>query len=887
MTEVVIGQQEHGYLKGHQLLSASLKLVREDQDLVDRISDISGQLRPREHFAPYLTVYPLPSRRFYVVARTWQDVEAPRAGCVLTRSLFVPMEEWSRLPDIQPIVDLLIPVQRGEKAAPVSWTPGQPGRPPPVVAPWTVELTEALFLEAREPAVVFDTTAAELALLRILTALWPGLRARFAACSHALGPRKVEGREFDLLFAPKSARMRFADWRGRRIEAAGAAPRHRWSEATAKRIFESPDPRLAAIDDMGLLRTHTEDDDGNLRLVLLWNELIAKAKTSPTAVLGLLDIANSQGGRGLATLAPLAMNALEVSRRDLPAADAWRFLVTLVKKFSDDPPPSVADAMRGAARSLARDDPDEAFRSLTAESDIPRATQQYFLPAIADGVAAAPTVLGAWDAFAGIADDLSLELLASKPELAGRLIGTGDTDDHWIETLARPLRAHQHPAFTLAADNLIPALDRPSLVPILDAILVDCDAKLLGNVAERLGRSTDFRIEAFEPVLLRAVRTAEHRQTLRQAVARSSTSSRADHILINTLTPDRESVAWLGSDALPPDRALSLLLDLLGRQSDHTLSVLAGDTASHAILLRLLAADLTKSADALGRLLLVRSVPTADLLWMFDSIRDRVGLSRRASMVRLVLERVLAEGVDAPGRLPDLLAEAATIVPSEELIRLALPPGRSAVRWGINLASLNVAPPQVRSGLLRQVDLLTARLIAGPPDSLGVSAYDAWADLIRDARSVQAAAYERAAIHALDFALSHPRLPVGVLAATTFPPVHERLPKSRSAANDTIWSLMLAVPLAMFGEIDRAKSLRRALVYAFMHSDWPPARLLAAGLVGGVDQKLLKLVKREYRGDVYLSAIAHDIPNLPSSLRARATKALDKFAASDLSRIGD
>jgi hypothetical protein len=57
----VIHQQKHGYRAGHQLLGSTLRLDRTDQDVIDRLSDLSGQVRPGETIPPYLTVYPLPT----------------------------------------------------------------------------------------------------------------------------------------------------------------------------------------------------------------------------------------------------------------------------------------------------------------------------------------------------------------------------------------------------------------------------------------------------------------------------------------------------------------------------------------------------------------------------------------------------------------------------------------------------------------------------------------------------------------------------------------------------------------------------------------------------------------------------------------------------------
>src|SRR5580658_491580 len=100
-------QQLHGYKHGHELLSTSVRLSKHDQELIDRLSDVAGPLRPGELFKPYVTCYPLPSGSHYVVARTWQDLEAPRAGCVRTRSGLITLSEWIRGIDLVGVVDVL------------------------------------------------------------------------------------------------------------------------------------------------------------------------------------------------------------------------------------------------------------------------------------------------------------------------------------------------------------------------------------------------------------------------------------------------------------------------------------------------------------------------------------------------------------------------------------------------------------------------------------------------------------------------------------------------------------------------------------------------------------------------------------------------------------
>ncbi|MFB2015660.1 hypothetical protein ACEZAT_05250, partial [Shigella flexneri] len=99
--------QIHGYRKGHQLLASSILLSKEDQAIVDRLSDVAGPLRPKEQFEPYLTAYPLPSGTYYVIARTWQDHSVPRAGCVRTKSLLINSNVWANRLPLSAILELL------------------------------------------------------------------------------------------------------------------------------------------------------------------------------------------------------------------------------------------------------------------------------------------------------------------------------------------------------------------------------------------------------------------------------------------------------------------------------------------------------------------------------------------------------------------------------------------------------------------------------------------------------------------------------------------------------------------------------------------------------------------------------------------------------------
>lgn len=98
------------------------------------------------------------------------------------------------------------------------------------------------------------------------------------------------------MFAPKDARSKFANWPGRRIDGtADNVARHRWTGIIEDRVFAAPLPSLLSERDVKLAGRSDAKSPTLLRISLLWDELVGKIRTTPTAALGLLDIADSRG----------------------------------------------------------------------------------------------------------------------------------------------------------------------------------------------------------------------------------------------------------------------------------------------------------------------------------------------------------------------------------------------------------------------------------------------------------------------------------------------------------------------------------------------------------------------------------------------------------------
>ena len=245
MSDLDVHQLVHGYDHGHSLLAASTTLAREDLDLVGRLSDLSGTLGTDLEVAPYLTLYPLPSQKFFAVARTWLDDSAPRSGCVLTHTILVPFSAWAteespsrfsavlRRPTRERLADFSVPPTSVPKFTAKIAT----------VEPFGDYFVQRYFGEGLAPIAWFEALDAEATAWCVIRALWPSLRARFACCTLALQPRTLGDRPFDLVFAPSAVFSRFGEFArdhfvdGGAVSNTGDSPES-WFRSWSKCVFE-------------------------------------------------------------------------------------------------------------------------------------------------------------------------------------------------------------------------------------------------------------------------------------------------------------------------------------------------------------------------------------------------------------------------------------------------------------------------------------------------------------------------------------------------------------------------------------------------------------------------------------------------------------------------
>lgn len=852
-TVITAEVQIHGYRKGHQLLASSVVLSKDDQAVMDRLSDVAGPLRPKEQFAPYLSAYPLPSGTYYVIARTWQDLTVPRAGCVRTKSVLIDAQTWSLRPPLIPILRLLGSAELPSEtdAVRIELEEQLEERLPPAPNFSASELLEALFLEDAKPVVVFDAPDPELIALRLLTALWPDIRRRFALSTFALSPRKLRGRDLDLVFAPSNAKAKFSDWPGRRVDGRLAQnDRHRWTGAIVRRVFEEPAPRLLSDREIDLLGDRDADSAAALRIALLWDELLEKLDRTPTAALGLLDIANSgmvSNAEAVRLLDPRLAEATRRAADCLPPNDAWDFVGAIARKIQGRDMPVGRIAVEQLAAHLAERAPDGAV-SLLRQPD-PNGAIEELIPSIAIGLSngTAPRVE---QVLVEAPTDIIVRLVAQGGALTSRVA----QHDGLIERLGGVLAESDGELVGRASMMLLPFLveDRQlsAAIPIFERL----DSEGVAAELRWLRDANDFEAKRLSAALVDRAREVGGLPAVRDVLISSVASARRDALLERTVAPIGTDVLWLlDEERLSETMIATLLVGVLRLADDREFAELFSDRTIGERVVARLPED---AVDILARVALLDSLPMSTYIRVIQSAIPKVDDAQKLEIARRAMGRCLCNRFEGD--------EAAVLLMLLDILgaRLDVP---WAARLGLerdcdtavasrNLIAFERAPTAARTRIVGAVDEIARALQGRHVIDLAEAANDACARLMFDAEKTSRKALVEAAGWLMPSLLRARRQPVSLMIAALFPMIYRELAKA-----DDLPDLLKFVP---FFDWDRCKTARRELVDAFMSSSWHAGDLaLTASRCGDV-ALFLKRVVKSYGGEEYLVRIENDLGRL-------------------------
>lgn len=869
--------QIHGYRKGHQLLASSVVLPKEDQAVVDRLSDVAGPLRPREQFAPYLSAYPLPSGTYYVIARTWQDLTVSRAGCVRTKSVLIDAQIWSIRPPLIPILRLLgsaeLPTETD--AVRIELEEQLEERLPPATNFSGSELLEALFLEDAKPVVMFDAPDPELIALRLLTALWPDIRRRFALSTFALSPRKIGGRDLDLIFAPLNAKAKFSDWPGRRVDGRSSQiDRHRWTGAIVRRVFEDPVPRLLSDREIDLLGDRDADSAAALRIALLWEELLDKLHQTPTAALGLLDIANSGMVSNAAAVKLLEPRLAEATRRaasSLSPHDAWDFVGAITRKMQGHDMPTGRIAVEQLAAHLAESAPDGAV-SLLRQPD-PKGAINDLIPSIARGLGS------------GAAPRVEQVLIEAPTDIIARLVSQGGAltsrvagDDGLIGRMGVVLTEVDRELADRASMMLLPFLIEDRQLSAATPIFSRLDPQGIAAELRWLGNANGFQAKRLSAMLIERAREVGGLPAVRDVLISSDASARRDALIERTVDPIGTDVLWLlNEERLSETMTAAVLVGVLRRADDREFAELFSDrTIGERVVARLP----DDTADILARAVLLDSLPMNTYIRVVQTVIPKVDDARKFEIAERAMGRCLRNRFngDETALLSMLLGILGSRLDGGWVANAGLERSINAEVASRNLIIFEKAPSPARKCIVGAVDEIARVLQGRHAFDLAEAANAACARLMFDAEKTSRKALLDAAGRLMPSLLRTRHQPVSLMIAALFPMIYWELAKS-----DDVPDLL---KFFTFFDWDRCKSARRELVDAFMSSSWHAGDLALTACRCGDVALILKRVAKSYGGEEYLARIENDLGRLNDDGRRVVTRTIAEIRSDRPHKFG-
>jgi hypothetical protein len=866
-------QQLHGYRQGHQLLSSTIRLPKADQDLIDRLSDVAGPLSPGERFAPYLSLYPIPSETHYVVARTWQDLEVPRAGCVRTRSVLVPMSAWQEMQDLASIVAMATeggaeePAQRRGPSAIAALLP--------LVDPLQgTELIEAMFLEERAPIVVFDADKPEPLALRLTTALWPGFRRTFSMSTFARSPRTIGRRSFDLVFASNESRSRFADWKGRRIDGTKRdQARHPWSAPIVAQVLSAPVPSLKSLDALGEMSTDGVGSESALRVSLLWDDLRRKLPNSPTAALGMLDIANTRKVRQvdlIRELEPALARSAAMAAVTMQAEDAWRYLGALIQKLEGlRLSLSIAKSIRTAAVDLASRHPIETLAVLSSLNIEPQ--RKLLVSAAADGLSRSLD-LDVAELLSRLDGKDLLDLLFASASLAEGAVGRFPG---FSLALAAALRTADEVVLAEARQRLLGLLVDDSHVEPARLLLNDLDADGLVKEAAHVHAVNGLSSADIRTVLVEQAQVLQAEAVLRDAVSGMGASAGRDALVEATLRHTPSDMDWvLTSPTLTHNRRIELIRSLVAAANSLQLR---GMLTNPVTLTRTVAS--LSTADESDAMLLARiaynvALPGRDYVNLVVALLPSLKGSMSTELIGKAIELALPQEPSEVSSvvLDRLLSAAGNKLNAVRAMRVGLQREVSPAAASRNLIVFGRAPVAARRPLLTSVEEMAAAITNRHHMDISTEAAEAAAKLLWESGQMAADSFVRASTILLPFALGDGREAASPLIAAAFPPVYREL------ARDNAFDMLSLI--FVFLDWDKCKSARRRLIDAFVHSEWRISDIAIAAVRAGDPVRIMGRIARESGGEKVLRGLIADLNKIPEEERRPIREALKELGLS-------
>lgn len=593
---------------------------------------------------------------------------------------------------------------------------------------------------------------------------------------------------------------------------ASQSVRHRWSASLVQRVFHAPFPSLLDKADETLVDTAPDSDPATaLRIALLWDELIDKVHTKPTAVLGLLDIANTKMlEEARAALGPILESSANRVVDELPPNEAWDLIAAVAKKVGRPPIRTELQILRAPVGRLAAKDPLGAVKM--ACSLLSDTSADLLVTGIADSLAMSLSGTAS-HALIAVGEGCLWKLLS----VSDRLVKASLEVHELVPAVAKAVSVAPKEALVSVAAKMLPSLREEYHLPVARPVFAQLElAQVVGKFVEFA--STGRFNEALVELLVDRGRAIRALGAVRSALLRLPQSLGRDQLLEATISPTADDVRWLLYEPrLFIEQANDMLGRLLSRAShDDRFAIfrdpeLARTTAARVHSREVLYWLLTHAPLSAGDQILLALALSADADASVRASAAAFGLSRalqtvfdgdQVTTIVLLMERA-GEGGDLRWAFD---AGLGSRQPAELLNR--------------NLEAFDKAAVPCRHFVLENISQAAKSVSERYPLGLDRRGAEALAHLLWDSESVNPAAHLEACGSLLPALLRATQLEVSLLIVAAFPSVYQELGR-----RDQIPDFLKFMP---FYDWNRCKAARVNLVHAFLASSvWEPSHFCA------------------------------------------------------------
>ena len=406
-------------------------------------------------------------------------------------------------------------------------------------------------------------------------------------------------------------------------------------------------------------------------------------------------------------------------------------------------------------------------------------------------------------------------------------------------------------------------------------LLAGAEGSELAEMAVEAGRTGRFGANGLTKGFIQAARNSGSEATVREAVVDRVSDEAADWFVLQLLAVSKGDVEWL-LDAVEPGRAGQMLMVLLSEAEDTAVRSVMSDGRLADRVLAALGKTMPSSAREMARILAL-DVIEADMAFdMAFDVAEALSRDERKAFEGWIVNKALSTAVPGDVRVERAVRSYGTALSPENLVEEATATWIPRHRVGANLVILDAATAEIRDGVVGAVDLLSRRLVQRRPENLGVDAYGAWARLLRDVDDERDEVRVDAAGTALGFAFRKVSYPVSELVVVSFPTVYAKVAqfKALGKVGGDVRALSSYFPLSWKKPEEGRGKLVDALVEAFLGSSWPPADLVLAAMDAGIENRVVKQVRRRSLGPGYLEKVHRDAGRLEVELRRRVRRCL-------------